>query len=457
VSDRRLYLFLSESARVPTGGPEDGQPLGEIYPEPFIGTLSMWSFSARVIGALEATAWQPTQDGDQINLVLTPDLADGKTRVIEERRRFRMVCMGLSRARWLAASTADKRRLLLEAFLGQLEQMRAAWSLDWPRLEADGRSLIESYSLLGATVGDTSPVSLGAELARRLALASWAELAPAAKLAIGRAVVEQTRATGRTLADPELVTLPSGERVVRTHANDIALVLAPSGLHRRGFTKLQLALADRIHRRVWGPAGDPSRRRHLPRDLLPFGADARCQLDLAAEAEIPAMWIAERTCAIEEPPPPWRTDDHDHAPDRPRLVTWRRALEFLRDARMTLPTSDELLYAASAGDARLFPWGDDPAPVDEDAWDQLDPFPVFRAPNPFGLAGALSHATWCMPLPDLDDPTPLVCVGGAMDFFPWQSSWEGMLFLTRVVSRRGFDGRTGPSSATVRPIIRLVA
>jgi hypothetical protein len=60
-----------------------------------------------------------------------------------------------------------------------------------------------------------------------------------------------------------------------------------------------------------------------------------------------------------------------------------------------------------------------------------------------------------MPHPDLDDPAPLVRVGGAMEFCPWQGGWDAMLFLRRVLSRTAFDGRYGALRAAVRPVVRL--
>src|SRR5262245_24044628 len=191
---RRLNLHVGECARLPAEL-EDAEieNLGEVYPEPFPARMPMWAFSARVLGALAEHAWQPTQDSSQLNVVLTPALGEGETRVGKDHGWYRQVFVGLPRARWLSATIADKRRILIETFVDQLARFRAAWSIDWPALQRAATEAIESYQTLAGPVGDPSPVALGAELAGQLEVGRWRETAPAERLAIGRAVAETSR------------------------------------------------------------------------------------------------------------------------------------------------------------------------------------------------------------------------------------------------------------------------
>lgn len=468
---RRLNLYLSERATLPASGDGDRAHLGEIYSEPFTGALRVWSFSGRVLSALVEHAWQPTQRENQLNVVFTPALRDGEARVVDRRDHFHEVFVGLSRDRWSGSTIAEKRRILVDTFVSQLEPLREKYALDWPALQVAAESLIARYETILAPVGEPSPVAVGTELAEKVRIGPWTRATPAERLAVGRRVAERMRASGRELGEPELVTLPTGEAVVRGTANGIALVLVPSGRMRRGFDEEQLARVDRVYEKVWYSARDPAQKKKLDRALTPFEADAPCSIDLADEVEIPAMWVAETVCEVEDEPRPW----DDGPREGPPVANWQRTLAFVAEHRMTLPSSDELLWAASAGDSRLFPWGDSGGPIrdllvhDAHALAKVygvelepytpeadgDPFQIFGAANPFGLIAPLSHTTWCAPRPDLDDPAPLVRAGGAIDFYPWQGGHEAMLFLTRVVSRAAFDGRNGAPRAALRPIVRL--
>lgn len=452
---RRLDLFVSEEATVPASAERDELPgdLGVLYPEPFTPQLSTWAFSARVLGALTQHAWQPTQDANQLNVVLTPALKDGEARVLREREHFREVYVGVSRASWVTRSVAEQRRLLIDIFVEQLRAMRETWSLDEPALLTAAKDLIAAYTSLGAPVGDAATVPLGSELAQRLELSAWSRTAPQARLATARAVVERTRASGRAFGEPELATLPSGHVVVRVVANDIAFVLVPGGVMRRGFDETQLARLDRIVADLFGD-DELTRALHTTRTFTPFGADMPCSIDAREEVHVPALWMAEETCHVATERMPW-----EESIDKGYL-SWRNVLAWVGANRIALPTSDEMLWAASAGDARIFPWGDDDAPVraimgGEPPADEHALLERFDGPNLFGLLAPLSYRTWCAARADIDDPAPLVHVGGAFNFAPWQCGWESLLFCTRVVSRHAFDGRVGPNRAMLRPIVRL--
>jgi hypothetical protein len=57
---------------------------------------------------------------------LEPSAPRGSHRA-RARDDFRKAYVGLSRARWLASTVAEKRRILVEIFVQQLEPMRDAW------------------------------------------------------------------------------------------------------------------------------------------------------------------------------------------------------------------------------------------------------------------------------------------------------------------------------------------
>jgi hypothetical protein len=97
---RRLNLFVSEAPALPISEGEDSRGnLGTNYVEPFAVELSTWAFSARVLDALARHAWQPTQDAYQLNIVLTPALAEGESKMTLEHEDFRELYVGLSRER----------------------------------------------------------------------------------------------------------------------------------------------------------------------------------------------------------------------------------------------------------------------------------------------------------------------------------------------------------------------
>ncbi len=453
---RRLYLFVSEEATVPVSPQREELPdnLGVLYPEPFTPQLSTWAFSARVLEALIEHAWHPTQEGNQLNIVLTPSLPEGEARVLEESAHFREVYVGLARATWLAKTVAEKRRCLIDLFVAQLAPMREAWSLDWPALQAAAKDVTSAYASILAPSGDATPVALGSALAQKLELSEWSKLTPPSRLDIARAVVERTRASGRAFGEPTSTTLQCGECVVRAVAHGIAFVLVPGGTLRRGFDEAQLARLDGVTANIFGD-DELARTFQASRSFTPFGADMPCALDVPDETHVPAMWIADETCHVGTEKQPW--EDRVDA----GYLSWSNALAWLSAHRMTLPTSDELLWAASAGDGRLFPWGDSDAPIralvgdgepPQDAEHWLD---VFDGANAFGLVAPLSYRTWCAARSEPDDAAPLVHVGGALNFAPWQCGWESLLFLTRVVSRHAFDGRVGPTRAMLRPVVRL--
>jgi len=371
-----------------------------------------------------------------------------------------MVYDGLPRATWLASSVADKRRLLFEIAERQLAAMAEAWELDLDQLHAARRGLVDGYRTIFEPVGDAA-VELG-DLRPHLELARWRATAPADRLAIARAVAAHTRASGRDIGEPELTGV---DGVVKVWMGNCALVLVPGGQFRRGFDAAQLARLDRVLPDLWSRDGAPDR---FPRLLTPFGADGPWPIDRGETIAVAPMWMAAELVDVTDEPAPW---DHEAPAGH---VRWHRVRELLGAWRMSLPTSDELLWAASAGDDRLFPWGDDASPIadllghasasleamylpDIEAPAPLDrdPFAVFGSANAFGIVAALSEATWCAPATEPDDPMPMVHVGGALGFHPWQGGWEAMLFLTRVASRSGFDGRNGAARRSLRPIIRL--
>lgn len=452
-----LRLEVGELTHVP--GPDDRvSDLGTLYPEPFTSTLGMYAVSARVLGALANAVWD-AGEAVELVIVLTPALADGESRVVNDYPHYRRVCVGLSPARWAAASIEEQRRILLGIALAQLRT--ATWALDLAALERAERELVAAYATLRAPVGDSTRVAIDHDLAHALEIERWSASSPDRRLAIGRAVVERLRASGRDLSDPTI----GSDGIVRATAGDAVLVLVPGGRMRRGFDAEQLARLDRIHEHLWMPvAGGPAR---FPRELTPFGADVPCRVDREDIAEPAPFWMAERPLRIEPSLMPWETRDADAPP----YATWPETLAALTERRMTLPSTDELLWAASAGDSRLFPWGDDARPIaellqhDAHAIARMygadpaplppggNPFEVFASGNPFGLVAPLSEATWCLPEPG--GSAPLLHAGGALGFYPWQGGWEAMLFLTRVVSSAAFDGPVRPSRAVIRPVIRI--
>ncbi|MDX2092942.1 MAG: hypothetical protein SFX73_34145 [Kofleriaceae bacterium] len=461
---RTLAIWVRESKQ---GAVPDkiGDKLGTLYREPFIPVMSMWAFSTRVLQALCNHAWQPTQDENRLILTFTPSLPAGHSQVVEDLDGYRRVNVGVQPGSWNDATPAEKRRLLIEIAMRELEPVRQRWGLDGDALQHAAREMLEADP--AASVGDATPIAVGEAITPLRDIDTWRATRPAERLAVARAIVERVRATGRVISAPVLVNV-AGAEVVEATIDDVPFVLVPGGRMRRGFDQAQLARLDTIFTVVWGPSAE-KRQKKFPRALTPFGADVACKVDDKTKVDIAPLWMAARTLDIEDARDPWQREPS------PGFARWTTARALLAARRQTLPTSDELLWAASAGDARLFPWGDDAAPISElldgDAAElaaaygietverrprpALDPFEVFASANPFGLVAPLSNETWCMPDRTPGTATPLVRVGGPLRWYPWQGGWEAMLFLTRVVSRVAFDGRVGPWRAMIRPVLHL--
>jgi formylglycine-generating enzyme required for sulfatase activity len=106
---------------------------------------------------------------------------------------------------------------------------------------------------------------------------------------------------------------------------------------------------------------------------------------------------------------PWADHEADNQLDVPAAwVTWKDAAEFAKtlaeegEPACRLPSENEWEYACRAGEATLFPFGDDPAGLDECAWyrgtaPDGKPRPVAgKKPNAWGLCDMLGNAwEWC--------------------------------------------------------------
>ena len=106
---------------------------------------------------------------------------------------------------------------------------------------------------------------------------------------------------------------------------------------------------------------------------------------------------------------PWAEHNADDQLDVPATwMAWKDAADFAKtlaqedEPAYRLPTENEWEYACRAGAATLFPFGDDPAGLDEVAWYRGStpngkPHPVAeKKPNAWGLCDMLGNAwEWC--------------------------------------------------------------
>ena len=166
---RRLAIWVQESAK----GPEPTDDLGTLYREPFAAALSMWTFSARVLAALCNHAWQSTPDENRLVLIFTPALPAGRSQVIDDLDGYRSVSVGVDPDGWNTAPPAAQRRLLIEIAVRELEPVRERWGLDWAALQRAARDLIEDDPNDITSVGEASPIALGAALAPLLDVDTW--------------------------------------------------------------------------------------------------------------------------------------------------------------------------------------------------------------------------------------------------------------------------------------------
>jgi formylglycine-generating enzyme required for sulfatase activity len=160
------------------------------------------------------------------------------------------------------------------------------------------------------------------------------------------------------------------------------------------------------------------------------------------EVEVKAFEI-DRQCVTNEqyeifvretgrrPPKHWRgTTAPDDLEDHPVLyVSHKDAFAYAEWAGLELPTEIEWEVAASGGDGRIYPWGNDPRPELErlriagEGFFPADSFPALASPH--GVRGMISNFwqwTW-----DAFAPLPGGDRAAFAESYPgWQSTWRAL-------------------------------
>jgi len=475
-----LVLYLQESE---ASGARPSMGLGKVFLEPYEVEFSLHAASYRLVQRFTEHLAGPEVPQQQLHVVLTPALPHGQMirGPREQSDKFAEVYVGQSPEVWNAVPPHQWYSMLLEIILSAIRYLK-----DWRRLP------LEAYeSAVRATLAEQDAVqelqssnqqaeaaSISSDLKRSLQYPTWNRLAVDDRMQALAQVGEAARRAGFDLEPRQ--GAPFGRNsaslaVLQDRATQIEFVLIPGGGLRPGVADERWPQLRDVFRKILEPEEDLD-------SLLPDGGDklrAREPLDveplLLSRAPVPVQLPG-----IEQILPHLEDESNSESELPPLLfLEWPDLAAVLRAFRWSLPGSVEFEWALRCGDDRFFPWGDDPAPIQQLYYDDAqalgdyysdehnldlevpenpkfegDPFEYFAAAHPWGLIEPLGWTTWCAPSSVEQDLFPLITRGGALGSFPWQGLAEWMQYLTSHEDRHpweiGYYER-----GVLRPVMRL--